>query len=307
MRMSRLRTTRRAVLCVCLVLVLPQMARGQKKAAPDRTTSKATIHLIPFDKEGPPLIPDALGKIVYERKSTGVLKASLIAHGLLPNESYRLKLNDKPGRDGEGLLEKTHKHQDGRKETFLNAESFKTDGHGKGTHNYEIALQPGRKDYKVFVINGDYQPVLYKDDLVFEVLPGKEALGERRTAKLQVYAKEEEPVAPKASGKLVYAPESKGVFEGAIEMAGLPPSSSFVLTFNDKPDCDGFGTLPQKYKKETYFDFKHVRSDAQGEVKTDIRVPVSAGKKDFKLFVKSLRHNYKIALFHDEIRFEVTK
>jgi hypothetical protein len=298
---------------VCLVLALPQTGWGQKKAVPDTTTSKATIVLVPYDKEGPPAIPGALGKIVYDRQSKGVLKASLIVYGLLPNKSYRLKLNDKPDRDGEGLLPETLEHPDGRKETFLNADPFKTDGHGKGTHDYEITLVPGRKDYKVFVINGDdYKPVLYNDRMVFEVLPGKKALGARRTATLQVYVKDGEPVAPKASGKLIYAPKSRGVFEGAIELAGLPPSSSFVLTFNDKPGRDGSGTLPQKFERsdgkiETYYDFKHVRSDTQGKVAADIRVPLSAGKKDFKLFVKSLRHNYKVALFHDEIRFEVTE
>lgn len=102
---------------------------------------------------------------------------------------------------------------------------------------------------------------------------------------------------PGSSGKVIYFDNFQGAFSGRIELKGLAPNHSYVLTLNEKLGVNN--KLPN-----TYIDFLMVVTNEVGYVNSEFDVKLPSGNYNVKFFVKDTE-DWKIVLYNDFLIFTV--
>lgn len=108
-----------------------------------------------------------------------------------------------------------------------------------------------------------------------------------------------------SSGELQYFDNLIGYFSGKINIKGLVPNTTYMLTLNGKPEHPSNEYFTKKVGPEGIYDFKQVRTDSKGNIDGatfDIDLP--PGKYDVKLFVKD-QNDWKIVLHNDNLTFKI--
>lgn len=107
-----------------------------------------------------------------------------------------------------------------------------------------------------------------------------------------------------SSGKVIYCDRAEGAFSAKLELRGLAPSHTYVVTLNGKTTHPSNRWLSQEHGLERYVDFAQVTTDGTGAAGPDISTPLHAGDYDVKFFVKD-PDDWKPVLYNDLLRFAV--
>jgi hypothetical protein len=112
---------------------------------------------------------------------------------------------------------------------------------------------------------------------------------------------------PDAAGEIRY----HGLFQGGlvvvVTLTGLTPNHQYILTLNGNPQRAGNDKLMETVdhnKKEKYYDFLTVTTDANGSYHATFGIRLPAGRYDVRFYVKDTT-DFKIILYHDFFKFAV--
>jgi hypothetical protein len=108
-------------------------------------------------------------------------------------------------------------------------------------------------------------------------------------------------------GQLSFHPSFVGGFDCQVELSGLVPGHTYILTLNGNPKLAGNGLLPNPVPglpAERYYDFLIVRTDDDGHYAANLGIFLQAGRYDVRWYVKDAA-DFKIVLYQDYFPFEV--
>jgi hypothetical protein len=112
---------------------------------------------------------------------------------------------------------------------------------------------------------------------------------------------------PGATGEIRYHKSFLGGLVVEVTLAGLTPDHKYILTLNGNPERAGNDKLMETVdhnKKEKYYDFQTITTDAGGRYHATYDVVLAAGKYDVRFYVKDTT-DFKIVLYHDFFKFAV--
>jgi hypothetical protein len=112
---------------------------------------------------------------------------------------------------------------------------------------------------------------------------------------------------PGADGQIKYHGSFPGGLVIDVSLEGLTPNHKYVLTLNGSPGRPGNDKLKEtvdREKKEMYYDFRIVTTDANGRYHATFGLLLPASPYEVRFYVKDTR-DFKIILYHDFFQFTV--
>ena len=110
-----------------------------------------------------------------------------------------------------------------------------------------------------------------------------------------------------AAGEIQYHGSFQSGLVVGVTLKGLTPNHKYVLTLNGNPQRAGNDKLMETVdhnKKEKYYDFLTVMTDANGRYHATLGIRLPAGPYDVRFYVKDTT-DFKIILYHDFFKFTV--
>ncbi len=92
-----------------------------------------------------------------------------------------------------------------------------------------------------------------------------------------------------------------------MTLEGLTPNHKYILTLNGNPARAGNDKLMETVdhnKKQKYYDFRTITTDANGRYHATFGIRLPAGPYDVRFYVKDTT-DFKIILYHDFFKFTV--
>lgn len=112
---------------------------------------------------------------------------------------------------------------------------------------------------------------------------------------------------PGATGKIQYHGSFPGGLVIRVTLEGLTPDHKYVLTLNGNPARAGNDKLMETVdhnKKEMYYDFLTVTTDAKGQYNATFGIRLPTSPYDVRFYVKDTT-DFKIILYRDFFKFTV--
>jgi len=99
-------------------------------------------------------------------------------------------------------------------------------------------------------------------------------------------------------------------FRVTLELTGLTPNETYLLTLNGKvgdPGNEQLKTVQDKVTSEGegFADVGQVTADETGQIARDVEFALPRGEYDVKFFVKQGRDPWKVVLYNDVVRFSI--
>jgi DNA-directed RNA polymerase subunit RPC12/RpoP len=112
---------------------------------------------------------------------------------------------------------------------------------------------------------------------------------------------------PGAAGEIEWQNSFQGGLVIGVTLQGLTPNHPYILTINGTPSRAGNDKLMETVdpkKKEKYYDFSTVTTDAAGRYQATFGIRLPTSQYDVRFYVKDTT-DFKIVLYHDFFQFTV--